>query len=209
MTRSLSFGVTALAVVLIAVNVAEAQVADPPPVPARLPGVALEGPVPATATGVPNYFYYGKKLVAGEPQAADPETAKLMKSDHALSEQILALASRLKEVTDRDDLEEAEKKLLDLVTNQFEVRQSLRERQLAQLEAQLKRLRAVHEQREDQKDRIIEDRVEQLVREAQGLGWGELSEDFIKAKPKRVVAITAPGSLTWTTEEAATALPKR
>jgi hypothetical protein len=58
------------------------------------------------------------------------------------------------------------------IATQFDLRQAARDRELKQLEEQLRKLRELHEKRAGQKNRIIEDRVRQLLRDADGLGWG-------------------------------------
>lgn len=74
----------------------------------------------------------------------------------------------------KDD--DAKKKVVDeiteAVTKQFEIRQEARERELKRLEAQIKRLREMHQKRNEQKDRIITERVQQMIRDVDGLGWG-------------------------------------
>lgn len=63
-------------------------------------------------------------------------------------------------------------KLTTVVTEQFDQRQAAREQELAQLEQQVKKLRALHDQRAKEKKEIVQDRVKQLLRDASGLGWG-------------------------------------
>ena len=41
----------------------------------------------------------------------------------------------------------------------------------------MQRLRKVQDERKNQRDRIIADRVQQLLRDAVGLGWGDLGGD--------------------------------
>jgi hypothetical protein len=62
--------------------------------------------------------------------------------------------------------------LQKVVSEHFDLRQTARERELAELEKELERLRSLHQRRQNQKDRIVGDRVESLLREADGLGWG-------------------------------------
>ncbi|MFN7813383.1 MAG: tetratricopeptide repeat protein [Planctomycetia bacterium] len=59
------------------------------------------------------------------------------------------------------------------VGTQFAARQADRDRELADLEGRVTRLRDIQKQRQDQRERIIEDRVQLLVRDAAGLGWGD------------------------------------
>jgi len=60
--------------------------------------------------------------------------------------------------------------------HQFEEKQSIRERELKELEEQLEELRTTHVKRESLKEKIIADRVQQLINNMDGIGWGnELS----------------------------------
>lgn len=60
-----------------------------------------------------------------------------------------------------------------LVTEQFDARQKARDTELKELEAKLKKLRDTHAKRESEKDVIIKDRVRQITRDSDGLGWGD------------------------------------
>lgn len=59
---------------------------------------------------------------------------------------------------------------------QFELRQKLREEELQALESKLNKLRAQVTRRREKKFEIIQHRVDQLLRDADGLGWGGDSE---------------------------------
>lgn len=63
-------------------------------------------------------------------------------------------------------------KLTETVGQQFDARQSAREKELKQLEDQLVKLKAAQSKRTTQKDRIVKDRVQQLINNAEGIGWG-------------------------------------
>jgi hypothetical protein len=63
-------------------------------------------------------------------------------------------------------------KLTETVGKQFDARQSAREKELKQLEDQLVKLKAAQSKRTAQKDRIVKDRVQQLINNAEGIGWG-------------------------------------
>jgi hypothetical protein len=106
----------------------------------------------------------------------DEEGEKLAQLNGTLGAEIQQLAQKLRVADDEEVAEESEKALNEKVGQQFDVRQQMRERQLAALEAQVERLRNVHNERADQRDRIVRDRVQQLIREAQGLGWGDAGE---------------------------------
>jgi hypothetical protein len=95
-------------------------------------------------------------------------------NDQSYAEKTHALMATYDKYTDANR-HEFMKKLTDVVTQHFDVKQNARETRLNQLETQLQKLRAVHQQRTKEKDKIIADRVNQLAREAAGLGWGDES----------------------------------
>ncbi len=65
--------------------------------------------------------------------------------------------------------------LTAVVNEHFALRQTSRQSELDELEKELNRLRALHDRRQNQQDKIVADRVESLLREADGLGWGSSS----------------------------------
>lgn len=73
-----------------------------------------------------------------------------------------------------DDARRAEliRAVTAMVARQFDVRQAFRNRELKRLEADLRALRDRHEKREKLRAEIVHNRVNQLLRESEGLGWG-------------------------------------
>jgi hypothetical protein len=82
------------------------------------------------------------------------------------------LLTRYNETEGQNDREKIVEDLTKIVSAQFDARQDSRELELKQLEEQVKKLRAMHERRAKEKEQIIKDRVRQLLRDAEGLGWG-------------------------------------
>jgi hypothetical protein len=116
------------------------------------------------------------RVLHGLPaEGADEESVKLMQDNARLSAEIQQLAMVLRDANEETRMKAGEK-LNGKVAEQFDVRQRMRERQLAALEEQVQRLRKTHNERGMQRDRIVNDRVQQLVREAQGLGWGDVGD---------------------------------
>jgi hypothetical protein len=113
-----------------------------------------------------------------ERRAADPEAVKLLELDRKLNGQIAELAAKYKSLTDDEQRADVAKELAARVGDQFTVRQSMRERDLVDLEEQVKRLRDLQDKRSAQRDRIVNDRVQHLIREAEGLGWGDAGNEF-------------------------------
>jgi hypothetical protein len=83
----------------------------------------------------------------------------------------------LRDAFAKSENEADRKKITDelaaLVAEQFDLRQKWRDRELKELEAELARLRGIHDKRGKQKDLIVQEHTRQLLREAEGLGWGD------------------------------------
>jgi hypothetical protein len=107
----------------------------------------------------------------GAAEADDPETAELRQADGALarkSEQLVAQHA----ATEDDEQRGGVKTLLaEVLVQQFSVQQQLRDRELARVEARVKKLRELTQKRREAQRTIIEQRLDQLLREADGLGW--------------------------------------
>ena len=90
-----------------------------------------------------------------------------------------AVAAAVEAVRDADGDAKADAaaKLDALLTDQFDAAQRDRETDLAALEAKVKRLRELHDKRAAAKAEIVARRAETLLREADGLGWGEPGND--------------------------------
>jgi len=93
-------------------------------------------------------------------------------------------------------------KLTTVITEQFDQRQTAREQELAQLEQQLKKLRALHEQRAKEKKEIVQDRVKQLLRDASGLGWNsngpaaDAAPNVYYSRPTKELSVVRPDTPT-------------
>ena len=68
-------------------------------------------------------------------------------------------------------------KLKSAVGAQFDSRQEGKAKELKALEEQLAKLKEIHTKRTQQREQIVSDRVQQLLREVEGLGWGSDSSD--------------------------------
>jgi len=82
------------------------------------------------------------------------------------------LVKKYRDSSDAKQREDLQSKLQEVVSQQFDLLQKERKSELTKLKQELNRLQALHDRRQDQKDRIVGDRVQSLLREADGLGWG-------------------------------------
>ncbi len=186
MNRSVLFGLAAVAALgLVAAAVAQTSLppaagtpSTPAPAPAGDAAAVYVDAYSAEATLTSGSAGPGKPkriFIKGTNggRELDEETIELMDQDRALGKGIAVAAARLRSARDEAERAELQQQIAAEVAQQFEVRQSIRERELEQLSAQIVRLRTLHDQRTAQKDRIVNDRVNQVLRDAVGLGWGD------------------------------------
>jgi hypothetical protein len=70
-----------------------------------------------------------------------------------------------------DEKKEIRKKLADALSKQFDAHMEQQQKELTALEKQIADLRAILKKRQDAKTDIIDRRMDQLIRDAEGLGW--------------------------------------
>ena len=93
-----------------------------------------------------------------------------------LEEKVVTLAHQLK-LVEGAEKESVVANLKSAVGEQFDRRQESKMMELKALEEQLAKLKEIHNKRTQQRDQIIADRVQQIIREVDGLGWGTDSPD--------------------------------
>ncbi len=84
------------------------------------------------------------------------------------TDQLIRQLGEAKSDSDRDRLKV---KLGEVLEKQFEQRQKRHEGEIAELEAQIKKLKDLVARRQENRREIIARRLEQVLRESQGLGW--------------------------------------
>lgn len=70
-----------------------------------------------------------------------------------------------------DKKDKIKDQLTDTLGKQFDARQKRHDGEIKALEAQVKKLKELVQKRQENRREIISKRLEQLVREAEGLGW--------------------------------------
>jgi flagellar motility protein MotE (MotC chaperone) len=70
-----------------------------------------------------------------------------------------------------EDKKNIRKKLADVLAKQFDAQVERQQKDLADLEKQIASLKALLKKRTDAKTTIIDRRMEQLIQDAEGLGW--------------------------------------
>jgi hypothetical protein len=87
-----------------------------------------------------------------------------------------------------------QKDLREALKKEFQAGIAANEKEIAELEAQLKQLREKLDLRRQKQEEIVDFRVQQLLREAQGLGWG--------TEPERSGGLSMPRGYSATFESA-------
>ncbi len=98
-----------------------------------------------------------------------------------LEDNVATLAGQLKSAEGAEK-ESVLAKLKSEVGQQFDRRQDAKGMELKALEEQLAKLKEIHNKRTQQRDQIIADRVQQIVRDVEGLGWGTDSTDLSRLR---------------------------
>jgi len=127
-----------------------------------------------------NYLQLGKFAVKGDVVR---ERQALAAQDATTS----ALIAAYRQTQDEDEKARIVKALPGVVATEFDARQEIRERELKQLEEQLRKLQELHQRRAKQRDQIVEERVRQLLRDADGLGWGSEDEQAATISAKSTI----------------------
>jgi hypothetical protein len=158
-----SCGVLALAmvgVVLLAVR----------PEPGRAQAQARPEPAPDTGRMLWQHDPYAiTKTPYG--QRLDGEAHKLMESEATSEREARRLVDEYAHTDNESQRAKIKSKLSEVLDRQFDLQQKRREMEVAQIEAQLKKLRELMRKRSEARQTIVEKRLDQLLREAEGLGW--------------------------------------
>jgi hypothetical protein len=145
----------------------ESPLPSSPPQALYAPGAQIAAqpvPVPPPPPGA-NYIvprYSGPAL--GFAFGGSPEESSLAHEANQLAQQL----GEAKSDADRDKLRT---RLGEVLEKQFDQRQKRHEAEIKGLEAQVKKLRDLVEKRQENRREIIARRLDQILRESQGLGW--------------------------------------
>lgn len=115
---------------------------------------------------------------SGQPAAnpladEDPERNALSEREASLAARTRQLVNDYAKATGEDTRAKIKEELAGVVKEHFQLRQALREQELAELEGQVKRLRGLLDKRQEAQESIIDARLNQLLSPSEGLGWDE------------------------------------
>jgi hypothetical protein len=132
--------------------------------------VAPIGLAPAASNATP-HNYLVPTGAGNRVWVYESSDGKLQQAGAQLSRESEEFVSRYSEASDDEQRQKIKAQLAELVAKQFNLQQQIREDEVAQIEARVKKLRALIEKRKAAQQSIIENRLDQLLREAEGLGW--------------------------------------
>ena len=139
-------------------------------------GAMMKRPAGKAGMGMGNMMRdMGGAMGMGSMMRGAPVDPVLQAEQEALAEQESETQRLISEYGQTEDEKERgwiAGEMEKVVARHFEIRQASRDRELKRLEEQVRKLREVHQKRAKQKEQIVQDRVRQLLRDADGLGWG-------------------------------------
>jgi hypothetical protein len=101
--------------------------------------------------------------------------------NHGLS---LQIARQYAKATKEDDKKEIRKKLAETLSKEFDQLAQQQQNELDALEKQVASLKAILKKRKETKDAIVDRRLEQLIQDAEGLGWGSPGPRVLEYAPQ-------------------------
>jgi flagellar motility protein MotE (MotC chaperone) len=108
--------------------------------------------------------------IAVSPGYATQNTYTLTQSS-SMDPQAAKLAKQYAKAEKEDEKKEIRKKLSDLLAKQFDAQALRQQKELDELEKQIATLKTTLKKRQDSKTTIVERRMDQLIQEAEGMGW--------------------------------------
>jgi hypothetical protein len=103
--------------------------------------------------------------------AGNTANAKALAEEQQLAHQANELARQLRDPKTDADKDKLKARLAETLEKQFDMRQKRHTTEIENLEAQVKKLKELVQKRQEARRDIINKRMDQLQREADGLGW--------------------------------------
>ena len=134
-------------------------------------GLVLTWKAVGQSAAVPGVGPYPPVFGVTTQNGGDPERDKLINSEAEIDRTVYKLMVEYKATDKEEERGKIKTKLASALSKLFDVQQKRRELELSRLEAKLKKVRALMKKRDEERKVIIDNRLNQLVREAEGLGW--------------------------------------
>jgi hypothetical protein len=103
--------------------------------------------------------------------AGSPEHNQLAEQESTLAHEANEIRHRLESATTDAQRSDVRTKLAENLGKQFDLRQKRHGLEIEALEAQVKKLKELVQKRQESRAEIISRRTDQVLREAEGLGW--------------------------------------
>lgn len=145
-------------------------VLPPPATVIAAPGAAPPG-VTVQVAPVTTYAPSAPMLYPGAPAGGDPETNELTSQDQQFEQEVQSLERQLAATDDEKAKADLKEKLAAALEHQFDAQQKLRQLEISRIEARVQKLRGLVQKRTESRRKIIDNRLEQLLNDAEGLGW--------------------------------------
>jgi hypothetical protein len=110
-------------------------------------------------------------LSMGSAVDDDPEMNELAQTEAALANESAEIIARFAEAEKAADRKQLAAELKATLAKQFDVQKKRREIELSRIEERVRKLREQIKKRDDARETIIDRRLDQLVDDADGLGW--------------------------------------
>jgi hypothetical protein len=119
---------------------------------------------------------------------SDPETDKLRASEASAEREVAKLVADYARAEGESARAKIKSSLAAALEKEFDLQQKRRDLELSAVEARIKKVRELMQKRADARQAIVEKRADQLIREADGLGWTapsgiNLQNRFLPAGP--------------------------
>ena len=101
----------------------------------------------------------------------NPLRNQIVLQESSLAHEANEIRHKLESATTDAQRSEVRAKLSENLGKQFDLRQKRHGLEIESLEAQVKKLKELVRKRQDSREEIISRRVDQILREAEGLGW--------------------------------------
>jgi hypothetical protein len=107
----------------------------------------------------------------GTPYPSLRQMTKFRSEEIQLERTVASLVREYAQAKEEGQREKVKANLSAALEKQFDLQQKRRSEEVARIEAELKKLRELMRKRTDARQTIVEKRLDQLLREAEGLGW--------------------------------------
>jgi hypothetical protein len=111
------------------------------------------------------------RAMSGAPADSDPEMAKLADAEAELAHASEELLSQYAAADKPEEQKRLKAELRDALAKQFDVQRQQRELELARVQERIDKVREQLKKRHEARETIVDRRLDQLINDAEGLGW--------------------------------------